>query len=731
MSCPSAARRAAVVLALVGAAGVAHAAPVEGRLLERGSSRPVAGVEVRVGDLVATTDAAGRFTLDLPAGAEASLAIASPGFLPVRADVVPPVVGLRLFVEPVQTELEIVVESFRPSAHPTVHRVDAEQAYETPGTQDDAVRLVQALPGVTVQREFSPTSGDLSVRGSSPGDNRVYLDGVQIPYLYHFNQYASVFPTTWLRGLELYPSTFGSRYGDAVGGVIEAESRFEPPTEVDGQITFNTIIAGADVRAPVGRGWWVAAAGRRSYQDLYSRGSDQYTVWPVFHDLALRVERGDAERGTGLFFVRAGDRWDRAVGELDLLDPVERERAPSFRYRRRFHVLGLRHRWSGEASTGRLVAAVVHDDLSGRIAAGGAQDQDAITASSRLDVEGPLGAKHRWGLGYEVRGGFTDLRVAPDDVSGVLVATEAPAIGRGAAVDRRFVRVDAAAYAEAQLVAGPLRVIPGGRLGADSLTRAALIEPRLAARLRAAKATELKLAAGRYVQTPEVLDLAPGVGLPDLRPTRSWQAAVGVEQAIADRLEVNVDAYGKVLRDVVVPRLDGPPLVEARGRAAGVELVLRYRLRERVFLWGWAGVAQARVERDGAWRPTAFDQPVNLGAVFSWDPTARWNVAVRWRWGSGLPWTPVVGSVYDAASDTFLPVGGEPSSARMPAYTKLDLGVKRTFLFDRWSLDLRAEVWYVPPGANVLYPTYSDDWTEQGWVRGIPLLPLLGARAAF
>lgn len=71
------------------------------------------------------------------------------------------------------------------------------------------------------------------------------------------------------------------------------------------------------------------------------------------------------------------------------------------------------------------------------------------------------------------------------------------------------------------------------------------------------------------------------------------------------------------------------------------------------------------------------------------------------------------------------------SSSRSRASPKLDLAASRKVVFNRWTLDLRAEVWYVPPAANVLYPTWSDDWSEQGWVRGIPLLPLLGARASF
>jgi hypothetical protein len=709
----------------------AVAAPVQGRVLERGTSRPLPDVDVRHDTEQVRTDSDGRFELDLPAGVLTRLVIEDLEHRPIELDVVAPVADLRVFLEPV-APMEIVVESFRPSAHPTVHRVDAEQAYETPGTQDDAVRLVQSLPGVTVQREFSPSSGDLSVRGSAPGDNRYYLDGIEIPYLYHFNQYASVFPTTQLRGLELFPSTFGSRYGDAVGAVVEAESRSDAPTDIEGQLTFNTIIAGADLRVPVGKQWWLAVAGRRSYQDLYSGSTAQYTLWPVFHDTAVRLERGDEDRGTGVFLVTAGDGYERAVGELDILDPVEAEAAPSFRYRRAFQVLGLRHRWSRDDGGGRLVAAVVHDNLNGELRGTGQQHQRTLTVASRLDHSQAFGAsKHRWGAGYELRAGMADLLVTGAGPTGVLVSNEAPALGRGEDVDGTIPRLEGAVYGEAMVVAGDLRLIPGLRIGADSLSGTALVEPRLAARWRLAEQSALKAAVGRYVQTPALLDLVDGPGDPELPNTRSLQGSVGFEQTIANRLELNLDAYAKLLSDAQLPDPEGPPEVFEQGRALGVELITRYRLRERFFLWGWAGLARTQVKDGARWRPAAYDQPLNLGLVASWDPNQRWNLALRWRYGSGLPWTPVTGSVYDGTVDTWNPVLGESYSERFPAYTKLDLVVGYRFTFERWSLALRAELWYVPPRSNVLYPTWNDDWSEQGWVRGIPALPLLGARASF
>ena len=50
-----------------------------------------------------------------------------------------------------QPPMVIVVEAFDQTPHVTTHKVDAEMALETPGTYEDAVRLVQSLPGVAVE----------------------------------------------------------------------------------------------------------------------------------------------------------------------------------------------------------------------------------------------------------------------------------------------------------------------------------------------------------------------------------------------------------------------------------------------------------------------------------------------------------------------------------------------------------------------------------------------------
>lgn len=710
----------------------AHAADLEVHVRDRADGDPVADAVV-AGDgarVVAGPDGVAR--VSVAGDGPWSLVVSADGFLAQTLEVTAPLGGpVRVWLVAGGGPLEVVVEGLKPVADATRHAVDAEQAEETPGTLDDAVRLVQSLPGVAVQREYSPGAGELLVRGAAAGDTRTFLDGIEIPYLYHYNQYASVFPATQVDRLELYPSTFSARYGDAVGAVVEARSALDPPEAVHGGARLDLVMGGADVRAPVGRGWWVSASGRRSYLDLIGESSAQYTVWPTFGDFVVRAEHGDAANGAGVFAFGAFDAYTRAAGELALLDPLEASTVPYLAYRQGFEALGVRGQWTRPRADGRCSAGLVRHgrtaDLSGR----GLEDLDATALVSRLDASGRPEGRVGWDAGTELRASRTALVVEDAGDLGLRVAEEAPALARGVPVDDRLLRAEGGAYGIAHVTTGPVRWMPGVRADADSTAAEVQLSPRATARWTVGDEQMVKASVGRYAQRPPSDQLLPGTGDPGLPTTVSWQVAVGWEQTVARRLELGVEAYRKWLVDPVLLPIDAPPVAVPRGDAVGVELVTRYRLREVFFLWGWVAVGRTTLtEADGRVVPADGDQLVSGGLVASWD-VGRTNLGARYRVASGLPFTGIDGSVYDAGNDAWVPLPGPTNGERLPDYHKVDLHAAYRFALRGWSLELVAEVWWVPRSSAQLYPTWSYDYTEQGYVIGPSVLPLVGMRARF
>ena len=96
----------------------------------------------------------------------------------------------------------------------------------------------------------------LIVRGSSPNDTAVFVDGTDIPMVYHFGGLSSVIPTEMLEKLDFYPGNFGPQYGRAMGGVVDVGVRSPRKDHLGGLLQFDLIDGRLLVEGPL------TAAGR-------------------------------------------------------------------------------------------------------------------------------------------------------------------------------------------------------------------------------------------------------------------------------------------------------------------------------------------------------------------------------------------------------------------------------------------------------------------------------------
>ena len=218
---------------------------IEGRVTEQGRGVPVQATLVLPDGTAVETGADDRFQVQQQPGV--LITVAAPGFVTVSLPV-PQSGPLRVYLRRGAGEGEIVIEARRDDPVVAEVRLDRERVAQTPGTYDDAMRIVQSLAGVAQTAEYSPRSGDIAVRGSFPGDNKYYLDGIELPYLFHYNNYASVLPTSTVDSLTLYPSTFAARFGDSTGAVIDADSVWESPDRLRGTVNLSLIMAAGGIK---------------------------------------------------------------------------------------------------------------------------------------------------------------------------------------------------------------------------------------------------------------------------------------------------------------------------------------------------------------------------------------------------------------------------------------------------------------------------------------------------
>lgn len=724
---------------LWGLVSSALAADVVGVVRERGTADPVEAATVQLvagGAALATTssDARGAYRLTVPGELpqDAVLLVIHPEYLPLELSASAARSEASVYLRPAPPAPELVVESRRPSDHAVRHVLDRERVEETPGTFDDPVRLLQSLPGVAVTPEYSPTAGVLAVRGAAPAESRVFLDGVEIPYLYHFQNYASVVHSRLLDEVALYPSAFGSEWGDAVGGVAQVTTRRADPARVHGGVNVNAITTGAFVTAPLSDGAALSVSGRRSIADLLDDSNDQYTVWPVFWDYLGRLDLGSADRRVSVMGIGAGDSYGRYPGDTATFDPLERATAPDFRYDRAFHGLITTGEVSSEDARHEAVLGLVRDRWTGSLSTD-SQTWQTWTTSLRMRSNLRQSDALTWAFGGDGRHRSLS-REAATSRAWTELGVEAPLLAQGLDVDETLQRVQGGVWFEPQLSTDRARLQPGLRVQGDSLSGGWAPEPRLTTAWEWAPDRRLRGAVGRYTQAPSGDALSPTTGRPELGLSVSEQVALGVDLAVAGRFEVVADVYGRQIRNTVeVDPGDAEGLGAVRvreARAGGVELQLRTRQRERLFFA--ASLVLSRSERrdspDLAWAPGDYDQPYAINAVVSWDFAPGWNGGLRYRRASGLPFTPLAGT-YDGNTDTWQPVPLEENSARLPDYQKLDLHLERAIAFEQWTLTGYLEAWWVPPESNAMYVVYAYDYTERSTVAGPPFVPLLGVRA--
>ncbi len=273
-----------------------------GRLVERGTRVPLPGAAITLDSREAFSSEKGEFAFeDVPLGTH-QIVVTAPDYerYEVSEDVV---AGARTQVtyyvrRKVYGSYETVVRDKRERKEVAQITLRQEEIRLIPGTNGDAFRVVQNLPGVA-RTPFG--LGQLIVRGGKEWDTRVYIDEISIPELFHFGGLYSTFNSTLLSSLSFQPGNFGVSYGRSIGGLVEANTRTPSQNGYHGYIDINAVDSSISIEGPVGGNWTVSLSGRRSYIDALlpfifntfipsAKSALSFTVSPRYYDYQLRAE---------------------------------------------------------------------------------------------------------------------------------------------------------------------------------------------------------------------------------------------------------------------------------------------------------------------------------------------------------------------------------------------------------------------------------------------------------
>ena len=727
-----------------------------GRILERGNRKPLAGAEVALPTLgmTALTDERGQFSFrDVPAG-NAQVVITASEFqrfeTTERIDPGQQTQAtyhvLRTFFSPYET----VVRGAREKKEVSQTTISLQEIQRIPGTTGDALKVIQNLPGVA----RPPLNGGLIViRGTSPRDSGIFLDGERIPLLFHFGGLTAVYNSELLESVDYLPGNFSTYYGGVTGGVVDVKSRNPKTDGFHGVLEVNAYNANVVLETPITDTLSIAAAYRRSYIDLIlpwfvKNDSPTFTVAPRYDDAQLKLTWKPDRRNTfQVLGLHSQDALQLITKSSFSSDPTI---GRDFKNQTGFNQLRVRHTF-----------------------ADGAWRVDTIGGFDRTEVDLNIGGERGLTLGVSTWAlrSTGEVRLADWITPAVgvdwtytggtirAVLGQPPREGEPSYfgptrqllyADSPFRQSQLGLWTELRLRPSPtLLLVPGVRMDVVTirLQRTPLLtaDPRLAVRWTVAPEVTLKTGIGLYHAPPALTagEADPVFGNPDLGAHAALQSSLGVEWNIRPDLFLNVEGFYNRLWNMPVStsayiERDGQMVPQnlvndGRGRIWGFEVLFRQALTRRLFGWiAYTFSKSERIDRPGAnWRLFDFDQTHVLTAIASYKLGAGWEIGGRFRYATGNPRTPVVGTVKDDLTDSYVPLYGSVNSYRLPNFAQLDVRIDKIWVFDNWSLDLYLDIQNVTNTRSVEGTSYSYNYAQSAHFEGLPIVPILGIKGTW
>jgi TonB family protein len=734
-----------------------------GRVLAGGEA-PIAGASVALDGKEARTSEAGEFRFVSIDAGKHRVVVSAPGFEPlsVEEDIAPgehTEVVYRLVEK--SSGLEVTVRGERPPREVVKRTLEKREIDRIPGTNGDALRSLQNLPGVARPPAIA---GLLIVRGSAPADTQTFIDGTPVPLIYHFGGLSSVVPTEMLDKIDFYPGNFSAQYGRAMGGIVDVGLR---STKDDGkyhgmaQLDFIDARAMAEGPIPFLKGWTFEASGRRSYMDAWlgpalSAAGAGVTQAPVYYDYQFFVETRPTSTSKLRFgFFGSDDALKLVVTQASASEPALSGDIGLHTAFMRVQALyenqiDAKNAVRGVIALGKDVNSINVGPFYG--------DFTVLSLTGRLEYSHKLDKMHTINVGADVLSGTANVNLRfpppprPGEPQGQPFSTRPPL-----ELSDTIGVVAPAGYVELEIVpTSRLRIVPGMRVDYTNQTGRADGSPRLNARYDVVQGfprTTAKAGIGLFQQPPAYQQTLPAFGTPGLGSNRAVHYDVGAEQEITRHLEVSLEGFYKQLGDLVVGQAsaaggsDTTYANQGTGYVVGSELLLKYKPDDRFFGWvAYTLSRSARVDQPG--QPEhlyQFDQTHILTVLGSYRLGDGWEVGARFRLVSGNLVTPNVcdpsdptcspartNALFFGPGNSYTPIPlTQPYSERLPLFHALDLRLDKRWRFKAWQLAAYLDVQNVYNHLNAEGIAYNFNYTARQYVGGLPFLPSIGLRGDF
>ncbi len=706
----------------------AQTGSLEGVVLDKGSKQPLELVNVVIQgtNYGAATNPNGRFTIhNIPVGTytvKFSM-IAFKDKLVSNVRIKQGTNALDVLLEETALETEEIVITPKPERYDAsgiTARLGKQMVAGTPGSAQDIFWVVQTLPGIASDGDNSK----LYVRGGSPDENLVLYDGATIRNPFHFDMmgggYWSIFNSRLVEKVEFYAGGFPARYGDRLSSVLLIENRTGDMEKLKGEASISMSDASGTVEVPLAFANGAAMlSARRSYFDVFLKYTDlasDYSVLPYFFDINSKVDVNLSQNHkltfSGLysreqmygFFDRPNYTgtfsWENKSGVV-----IGRLRSLLGEFFLSDFILS----WSKarSSSTQPRNAVETYDFQEESLK----QDFTLIFPANELHIGGWVIREKEEvviDLPREIAVNFDELKLR----------------GNGSSVKPSL-------YVDDRWTISPtLTASIGVRYDYIAKSKESTFSPRLNLSYSWNEHMSLSADYGWYFQSPRPFQLAINS---NLKSKRAESYGIGIKHEVGDAIVVSLELYNKNLSRLIT--IDSLWNVSngGDGYSRGAEFYIQLKNAQGFF--GWLSytysISKRKEGRNNDLHFFDYDRPHLISLVANYKFSEHWQAGLRFRYGSGRPYTPVASSWYDPGERRWFPIPGVHNSDRYPAYNRLDVRVTRHFQFASFDLDVYLEILNAYNQKNIVHYVWDETYSSKERMTIFPFMPVLGISAQF
>ena len=629
------------------------------------------------------------------------------------------------------------------------------------GGEPDIAQYLTVLPGVV---STGDQGGQLYIRGGSPVQNKLLLDGMTIYNPFHSIGLFSVFETEAIRSADVYTAGFNAEYGGRLSAIVDIRTREGNKKNFGGLVSASPFQAKVLLEGPIkkldpnsGGSISFLLTGKQSLLPQTSKQLYDYAVQDNFFNLSDTSSLGSSDIGLPYDYRDLYGKISFVGGNGSKLNLF------GFNFTDDFAVPGLAAlNWTnnGGGASFNLVPpssnVVIDGVLSASVYDVNLSEQTGDPRSSQIaNYTAQLtftyfGDRTTFSYGFD----FNGLNTGFSFVNPV-----------GVTFTQENFTSELNAFAKWKRTFGRLIVEPGFRVQYYATLNAFSPEPRLGLKFNASDKLRFKAAGGLYSQNlistqndldivnffqgflvgPERQLLQPdGMTPTDDNLQKAVHGIVGVEVDANDKLTFNVEAYYKGFTQLIELNRNklaasDPDFVTLDGLAYGGDLSAEYRTGRLLLAGNYSLGFVTRTDDSGEY-PTSFDRRHNVNAygTYVFGNDNRWEFGFRYNFGSAFPFTQTLGFIEepDLSSRPVLPniltgngdlgvlLSPDRNGGRLSDFHRLDLSLQRTFPFGANSrLEVTASVTNAYNRENIFYV----DRISNERVNQLPILPSLGA----